>query len=290
METVTVAERPDLTERAWERTRDVLPEYNNHGDVLNRYWGRLTEEQPEFQFHLVGVDDEILARARSIPVRWGGSIEDLPAGIDGAIASGFDESGANVLCALVIMVPRDLQGRGLSAVAVQAMLELTRRHGFTALIEPVEAELEGPLSACTDRALRGVATHRRTLLRPVDARPRATRRDRPEARAALAPDHRHRRRVGGVDADGLPRERRLLVPRRARHRDDRSRGRPGQLLGAERVDAACDLIVAPLRIGTSRRFAYMPGVALRLFCDNHSRRRGAFSPRVQDVRRVRARP
>lgn len=137
METVTVAERPDLAERAWERTRDVLREYNKHGDVLNRYWGRLTEERPEFQFYLVGDGDEILARAHAIPVRWEGSIDDLPAGIDGAIARGFDESGANVLCALLIVVPRDLRSRGLSAVAVQAMLELARRYGLTALIAPV---------------------------------------------------------------------------------------------------------------------------------------------------------
>jgi GNAT superfamily N-acetyltransferase len=137
LEAVTVAERPELSEPAWERTRDVLPEYNNHGDVLNRYWGRLTEERPEFQFHLVAEGDEILARGRAIPMRWDGSVDDLPAGIDGAIARGFDEGGSNVLCALVIMVPRDLQGRGLSAVAVQAMLDLARQHGLRGLIAPV---------------------------------------------------------------------------------------------------------------------------------------------------------
>ena len=49
MEIATVAERPELTDVAWERTRDTFPEYNNHGDVLNRYWGRLTEERPDFQ-------------------------------------------------------------------------------------------------------------------------------------------------------------------------------------------------------------------------------------------------
>ncbi len=42
MKTATVAERPDLVEPGWERTRDTLPEYNDHGDVLNVYWGRLT--------------------------------------------------------------------------------------------------------------------------------------------------------------------------------------------------------------------------------------------------------
>ncbi len=137
VEIATVAERPDLTTLGWERTRDTIPEYNNHGDVLNRYWGRLTEERPEFQFHLLDDDGEVVARARSIPVRWDGRVDDLPVGIDGAIARGFEERGANVLCALVIMVPRDVQGRGVSSVAVRAMLELARRHRLQGLIAPV---------------------------------------------------------------------------------------------------------------------------------------------------------
>lgn len=83
VEIATVAERPDLSELGWKLTRDTLPEYNNHGDVLNRYWGRLTEVRPAFQFHLLDGDGEIVARARSIPVRWDGSVDDLPAGIDG---------------------------------------------------------------------------------------------------------------------------------------------------------------------------------------------------------------
>jgi hypothetical protein len=137
MKVVTVSERPDLSERAFERTRDTLREYNQHGDVLNSYWGRLTEERPAFQFHLVGEADEILASARALPVRWDGTVEDLPAGIDGAIARGFDESGANVLCALLIQIPSDVQGHGLSRVAVEGMLELARQHDLAALIAPV---------------------------------------------------------------------------------------------------------------------------------------------------------
>jgi hypothetical protein len=129
MKIATAAERPELLGPAWDRTQDTLPEYNNHGDILNEYWPRLTEERPDFQFHLTGDEDEILARARSIPLRWDGTVEDLPAGIDGAIARGFDEVGANVLCALVIMVPRDIQGRGISAAAVRAMGDMARRHG-----------------------------------------------------------------------------------------------------------------------------------------------------------------
>lgn len=39
----TAAARPDLWARAEDLDADVWPEYNRHGDVLNRYWGRLDE-------------------------------------------------------------------------------------------------------------------------------------------------------------------------------------------------------------------------------------------------------
>jgi hypothetical protein len=137
MKVFTAAERPELVEPAWERTSDLFPEYNNHGDVVNVYWERLVDERPEFQFHIVGDDDEILVRARCLPLRWDGTVEDLPAGIDGAIARGFDEGSANVLCAMVIMIPRDVQGGGVSSVALKAMADIGRSHGLGSLIAPV---------------------------------------------------------------------------------------------------------------------------------------------------------
>ena len=125
-----------MLDAAWELTKNTLPEYNNHGDVLNVYWPRLLDELPDFQFNVVD-GEEILARARSIPVRWDGTVGDLPAGIDGAIARGFDEGGANVLCALIIMVPPSVQGRGNSRRAVEGMIEVARRRGLEAVIAPV---------------------------------------------------------------------------------------------------------------------------------------------------------
>jgi GNAT superfamily N-acetyltransferase len=137
MHVMTVRERPDLVEPAWELTRDTLPEYNNHGDVLNVYWPRLVPERPDFQFHLLEDDGEVVARARSVPLRWDGTVDDLPRGIDGAIARGFDEAGANTLCAMIVQVRRDRQGGGVSRLALEAMVELARRHGLGALIAPV---------------------------------------------------------------------------------------------------------------------------------------------------------
>ena len=38
---------------------------------------------------------------------------------------------------MVVMIPRGLRGRGLSATALKAMVELARQHGLEALIAPV---------------------------------------------------------------------------------------------------------------------------------------------------------
>jgi GNAT superfamily N-acetyltransferase len=136
VKTVTVAERPDLVDAASHLT-DTFPEYNHHGDVLGRYWGRLTEERPDFQFHLLDDAGEVVALGRSIPVRWDGTTAGLPDGIDGAIARAFDEDGANILCALLIVVAQELRGRGLSAIALEATQEIARAHGLETLIAPV---------------------------------------------------------------------------------------------------------------------------------------------------------
>ncbi|HTY72836.1 MAG TPA: N-acetyltransferase [Actinomycetes bacterium] len=133
----TVSERPDLTEKAWLCTNDLLPEYNNHGDVLDVYWPRLTGEVADFQFHLLGEDEQILARCRTIPLHWDGTVEDLPAGIDGALARGFDGGEPDALCALLVAVPRAVQQRGVSARALEAMSAVARRHGYSSLIAPV---------------------------------------------------------------------------------------------------------------------------------------------------------
>ena len=47
---LTSAERPELPDRP--ELESVWPEYNTHGETTNRFWGRLYEEFPEFQFVL----------------------------------------------------------------------------------------------------------------------------------------------------------------------------------------------------------------------------------------------
>ena len=64
----TAAERPDL----WDRgiaSESVWPEYNLHGDVLNRWWGHLDVDLPEFQFVLYDeASDAVIAEGHTGPL------------------------------------------------------------------------------------------------------------------------------------------------------------------------------------------------------------------------------
>ncbi len=203
MNVYTVAERPDLAEPAWEATSDAFPEYNNHGDVLNVYWGGLTEKYPQFQFHLVDAGTDPRAR-RCLPVRWDGSLEDLPKGIDDAIVRGIDEGDGNALCAMVIQVPRSLQGRGLSGAALKAMADIGRAHGLPSLIAPVRPNWKERYPLTADRAVRTLAPRGRAAVRSVAARARAGRCVDPPDRARVAADHGHEDRMGRMGRDAVP--------------------------------------------------------------------------------------
>jgi hypothetical protein len=133
---VTAAERPELLSAAGKATADAFPAYNYHGDILNVYWPRLGEEYAEFQFQLVE-GDEIVARACTIPTRWDGTMDDLPEGMDEAILRAFDGGGTNVLCALLIAIPRSYRGKSVSSDALRGMVDIARRHGLEPLIAPV---------------------------------------------------------------------------------------------------------------------------------------------------------
>jgi hypothetical protein len=137
----TAAERPDL----WAASNDgpsVWPEYNQHGDVINRWWGLLDEELPEFQFVLY--DDsagQVLARGFTGPLAWTGLDDALPDGIDPAIEQIFAQRRSHApvtaLCALAAEIPPSGRGRGLATEILVAMRNLAQRNGLRHLIAPV---------------------------------------------------------------------------------------------------------------------------------------------------------
>lgn len=138
---VTAAERPDLWERARrdDLFRDVWPEYNLHGNDTPVYFGALFPRYAQFQaLFLDQRRDEIIARGRTIPFRWDGTLEDLPPGIDALGIRAVGKDGPpTALSALAAEIGQAYQGAGLSGLMILTMAELARTHGLRNLVAPV---------------------------------------------------------------------------------------------------------------------------------------------------------
>jgi GNAT superfamily N-acetyltransferase len=117
----------------------LWPTYNHHGNHTPTYFGALVPEHARFQ--LLCVDrrtDRLVARGRSIPFCWDGSLEDLPAGIDAVgLRAVESRSSATTLSALAAEVATNYQGQGLSSLLLQSMVDVARANGLDALVAPV---------------------------------------------------------------------------------------------------------------------------------------------------------
>jgi hypothetical protein len=136
---ITADARPDLWVQAEATFRDVWPEYNQHGDVSPEYFGALVPRHAHLQFLVWDTEAErVIARGRTIPFRWDGTLEDLPAGIDAmGLRAVRDTAPPTVLSALAAEVVADQQGRGVSRLVVETMAHLAADAGLEALVAPV---------------------------------------------------------------------------------------------------------------------------------------------------------
>jgi GNAT superfamily N-acetyltransferase len=141
---VTAQERPDLWGQAQARFRDTWPEYNLHGNRTAEYFGELITRFSEFQLLLYdSAAGRPVARGRAIPLRWDGSVGDLPAGIDAAgLRAVGEQAPPTALCALAAEVDGDEQGKGLSRRVLEAMVAVARSAGLGHLIAPVRPSMK----------------------------------------------------------------------------------------------------------------------------------------------------
>src|ERR1700733_9006959 len=137
----TAEDRPDL----WELVNTqhlfdgVWPEYNHHGNHAGRYFGALVPTHATLQ--VLFIDERrgrVVARGRSIPFRWDGTLDDLPAGIDALGIRAITESDPpSALSALAAEVDPSCQGSGLSALLITTMRAIAQLHGLDPLLAPV---------------------------------------------------------------------------------------------------------------------------------------------------------
>jgi len=141
LDAFTARERPDL----WARVRDegqfndVWPTYNQHGNHTAQYFGPLFTRFPHLQVLFTDRrSGRVIGRGRTIPFRWDGTLETLPAGIDAVGLQAVSESGPpTALSALAAEVETGYQGTGLSGLVIQAMAAMARQAGLSTLVAPV---------------------------------------------------------------------------------------------------------------------------------------------------------
>ncbi|MCL2582058.1 MAG: hypothetical protein FWE35_06345 [Streptosporangiales bacterium] len=137
----TAAERPDLWEKAVQDNvfEGVWPKYNLFGNQAARYFGELYPRFADTQ--ILFIDERTgnpVARGQTIPFRWDGTLEDLPAGIDAVGLRGVEAAGEpSALSALAAEVLGEYKMEGLSRQIVAAMGEAARNRGLSAFVAPV---------------------------------------------------------------------------------------------------------------------------------------------------------
>jgi len=137
----TLAQRPELKPGINALNLESWPEYFNGDEIARRYWPRLASEFARLQFALVDSQDQVVAAGHAIPMRWNGTVEDLPQGWGGGMERAFRDAEAGVapdtLLVLAGVVAREAGGKGLSALLLQGFKALARKLGLVRVVVPV---------------------------------------------------------------------------------------------------------------------------------------------------------
>jgi GNAT superfamily N-acetyltransferase len=139
----SLRERPDR-EDEFERLSDASwPRFLRQRDELGygQYWPRLFTTWADWQLLVVDEMGPTIAATHAVPLVWNGTADDLPSSIADILRRAKADQEATrtptALCALAAMVDARFRGKGMSAVAVRAMIEAARARGLRALIAPV---------------------------------------------------------------------------------------------------------------------------------------------------------
>ncbi|MFE6156934.1 N-acetyltransferase [Streptomyces sp. NPDC057889] len=134
----TLAERPDL-EPALVAMESTWPNYIQP-DPLLVYW--VFDRYPQHQLVVIDDEDQVIARAASIPLAWSGAVDELPdTGWDAVLRQCLSDTyrgqRLNTLCALEIAVVPGHKARNLSGHTLSALTSHARACGFGNVIGPV---------------------------------------------------------------------------------------------------------------------------------------------------------
>ncbi|WP_437090638.1 hypothetical protein [Streptomyces sp. enrichment culture] len=193
-------------EQMKELFSEGFPEFITADRLVKEYMGRVGAWFADPNLTLVDENEVPVASGWGVPVRWDGRPETLPTGYTDALVRAVEgrERGvvADTLVICGAIVTPSLKGRGLAGEG-PAPEGRGRRPGPGH--RPGPADAEGAVPADADRDLHEVEPRGRNGSRPLDPDASASRRRDTVGRSRVTDHDRHRRRVGTLDRDGLPR-------------------------------------------------------------------------------------
>ncbi len=140
-------ERPDLAARMDDADAGAFPEFLLHDPIWNGAWPRVISDFARFQFVLYDADrDSVVGAANAVPLRWDGSLEDLPAGTHAALQRAISEHERgvepNTVCGVQAIATEEAKGTGLSDAFVRASPERAKEQGMEHSITPLRLLLK----------------------------------------------------------------------------------------------------------------------------------------------------
>jgi GNAT superfamily N-acetyltransferase len=134
----TLADRTDLADEVERFGSSVWPELMLYDAVADRCWPHMQTDWPEYQLALLDARGSMAAVARSAPLSWDGTLEDLPRGWDAQFSRSVDDlelgRAPGTLGAIMIVADPARQGDGLGSLMVAALRTLARSHRLRSLV------------------------------------------------------------------------------------------------------------------------------------------------------------
>lgn len=144
MDVVVAQDRPDLEQEAAAAFRERWPEFVFHDEVPKRYIPRVQEHFRAYDILLLddaGGAGKVAAGGWGVPLRWDGTVEDLPGGYDDALVRAVEghESGErpDTFSFMAAAVASEYDRQGLATAVLTELIGRAKADGIERAIAPI---------------------------------------------------------------------------------------------------------------------------------------------------------
>lgn len=125
---------------------DGFPAFITADQVAKGYIRRVREHFADLDLMLVDQAGDLIAAGWAVPIRWNGSVADLPSGYTDSLVRAVEGHQAEVLGDTLVIcggvVRPDRTGQGIAALVIEELTGLAERHGLHKVVAPVRPTLK----------------------------------------------------------------------------------------------------------------------------------------------------